>query len=85
MNKFALALTKLLVKDIGSDDDAAFNGAAKWVHDPEFHATLAQAKCPENIINAIEDTVELSQIERAYCSKQILAELKKIPTLASGD
>ena len=81
MNKISLAWTKILVKDVASDDAATFNGVCKFINDPEFREILTKAGCPENIINAIKETVDLSYVERVYCCKKILAEVKKIPAL----
>ncbi len=81
MNKISIALTKNLIKDIASDDGPIFNAASKFVTDPEFQGILSESGCPENIINAMIDTANLSYIERVYCCKKILDEVKKIPAL----
>ena len=82
MNKASVALIKNLLKDMSSNnDELRLDGARKFITTPYLCSILIEAGCPKNILDAMRDTIELSYVERVYCCKKILAEVKKIPAL----
>lgn len=78
MNNQVHAIIKSILTDIKSSDDLMVREAAATLRNGVVVDLLVSAGCPEYIINAMQETVPLSLVERRYCVDQILTNLKNI-------
>ena len=77
MNKQVRHIIKSLLNDLATNECVEFYGALKNLRCPRFLALLREADCPEELIQSMLNTAELSHIERKYVVTKILKKLKE--------
>jgi hypothetical protein len=77
MNRQTKAIILSLMKDIASKDSQILRDTERILYNSNMLSIFRSAECPENFIQAMRDSVELSYAERRHCSQALIKAFNK--------
>ena len=84
MNRQTKAILKTILDDIKNNHHSENTELIATLKNHVVTDLLLAAGCPQTILDAINETVYLSSIERRFCCMEIQDAIKKIPADKQG-